>query len=359
MNAPRSAGEETERLINKAETDARPFYKKAEEQQGAIWNDRIAEGLQHPDIKKGIAEGVNIQSTRNAMTGQPFNPTDAAIVGFDKAGDPIISGVPNFKTLQTAKIGLDSMIKAETDITGKMTDRGAALVGLKNRLNEQIAAFRPDYATANKLFSDPMRIKDAVALGQKMPTSGRAVDNTRVFERLNQPEQQGVRIGVADRLREQLERNGRLPDYLTQKSIKGQAEIEALAPYGPNSLKDFLAREETMRTTSRKALGGSSTAENAADIADTPAAASVFGIGKNLMTGNWMGAAKDAAERLAAIGKGENEAQRVAITKALLMRDPKEFEKLVDQLKDYELRRRGVNPFYGQQNRPPRYREGE
>ena len=60
LNAPGTAAQETERLIQKAGDDARPYYRAAEAQPGAIWNNVIAEGLQHPDIKKGIAKGVKI-----------------------------------------------------------------------------------------------------------------------------------------------------------------------------------------------------------------------------------------------------------------------------------------------------------
>ena len=291
------------------------------------------------------------------MGGEPFNPTDAAIVGFNEAGDPIIKGVPNFKTLQTAKIGLDSMIQKQTDpITGKMTPYGAALVGLKNWLNEQIAAFRPDYATANKLFSNPMRIKEAVQIGQDMARRGRPGDTVPAFQRLNAPEQQGVRIGWANSVLEPLERTGNFPTMLRAKSPKGQAELEALSPYGPATLREMLAREEQMQRTSRQALGGSQTAENLADIAQGPGGSEVLGLGANLMSGNFMGALRGGGEMLSRVARGESEAQRTAIARALLASEPDKVRAMQRRIAEYELRRRGVNPFV---RRAPRYRAGE
>jgi hypothetical protein len=356
FNAPGTAAQETQRLIQKAGDDARPFYKAAEAQPGAIWNDVIAEGIQHPDILKGLAHGVKIQRTRSAMGGEPFNPTDAAITGFNQAGDPIISGVPNFKTLQTAKIGLDSMIQAQTDaVTGKMTTYGAALVGLKNRLNDQIAAFRPDYATANKLFSDPMRINTAVKTGRDMARRGRPGDTVPAFERLNAPEQQGVRIGWADSVLEPLERTGNFPTMLRAKSPKGQAELEAMSPYGPATLREMLAREETMQRTSRAALGGPQTAENLADMAQAPGGAAL-GIAGQAVSGNFMGALRGGKDLLSRIASGESEAQRNAIARALLSSEPDAIAAMQRRIAEHELRRRGVNPFV---RRAPRYRPGE
>jgi ribosomal protein S9 len=299
---------------------------------------------------------VKIQRTRSAMGGEPFNPTDAAITGFNQAGDPIISGVPNFKTLQTAKIGLDSMIQAQTDaVTGKMTTYGAALVGLKNRLNDQIAAFRPDYATANKLFSDPMRINTAVKTGRDMARRGRPGDTVPAFERLNAPEQQGVRIGWADSVLEPLERTGNFPTMLRAKSPKGQAELEAMSPYGPATLREMLAREETMQRTSRAALGGPQTAENLADMAQAPGGAAL-GIAGQAVSGNFMGALRGGKDLLSRIASGESEAQRNAIARALLSSEPDAIAAMQRRIAEHELRRRGVNPFV---RRAPRYRPGE
>jgi hypothetical protein len=357
MGIPGTAAQETERLIQKAGDDARPFYKAAEAQPGAIWNNVIADGLQHPDVLKGIAQGVKIQRTRSAMGGEPFHPTDAAIVGFNEAGDPIIKGVPNFKTLQTAKIGLDSMIQAQTDaVTGKMTQYGAALVGLKNRLNDQIAAFRPDYATANKLFSDPMRIKDAVKAGQDMARRGNPKDTVPAFQRLNAPEQQGVRIGWVDSVLEPLARTGNFPTALRAKSPKGQAELEAMSPYGPATLREALAREEAMQLTSREARGGPKTFENFADAAQGPGGMEALGLAGQAMGGNIMGAMRGGVDLIKRIGTGESAAQRSAIARALLANQPDAVRAMQERIAQHELRRRGVNPFV---NRPPRFRAGE
>ena len=151
------------RLLEKAQTEARPVYDEAMN-VGPVHNDTIAEGLADPIMKRGIAHGIQIQRINNSMTGKPFKPTDPAITGFDEAGDPIITGVPNMETLQTAKIGLDQMIE-EASKHGP-TKYSASLVGFKNRLLEQISALNPKYAEANRIFAGPMQIRDAVEAGQ-------------------------------------------------------------------------------------------------------------------------------------------------------------------------------------------------
>lgn len=362
MGAPASAEQSSRALIAKAKAEARPFYDKAEN-VGPIWNEQIDSFLKEPTMLPIIRHGVTMQRQESLLGGKPFKPSDYGITGFNEAGDPIMTAVPNMKTLHAAKVGLDSMIEAQTDkITGAVTNQGRILQGVQKRLLENIDSMNPDYARARQLYAGPRQVETAVRTGQTWPTTGRGIDNIDEFNRFNQTAQQGARIGYADKVRQQLE-GGDFPRILKEKSLKGQTEIGALAGYGPtrtpgnfSPLKDFLKREEDMRRTTNKAAGGSSSIENAADIASAPSAGAVFGgLAKDAFTGNLLGAGKTAADILKIYGKGQSEAQRVAITKALMETDPKMAQAMADRIKDYELRRRGVNPWTG----TARYREGQ
>jgi hypothetical protein len=341
----------TEKLIKKAQVESSPAYQKA--MAHPVWNDTLAEAVQNPDIKKGIAAGIKLQQRQNALTGKPFNPTDPAIVGFDEAGDPIIKGVPNMTTWQSAKEGLDSMIEKEIDaVTGKVTKTGAALIGMKNRLLETLDALNPHYAEARRLYAGPMEVKNAVSQGKSAAAMNRRhADTTRGFRDLGDTEQQGFRIGYADAVGTKLEA-GQRPPLLAARVPKGVNELEAFQLYQgptqpgrPGPLRQFLNREEVMHDTGNKAVGGSSTAENIADFADTPGmledAAAVIG---PALRGQWGTAIGAAASKTGAALRGESESQRAAIARLLMSNQttPELFSDMLRRIEEVEAKRRAA-----------------
>jgi hypothetical protein len=340
------------RLLEKAQTESKPLYAEAMDVKG-VHNDVIAEGLSDPIMKEGLARGVKLQRINNAMTGKPFNPEDAAITGLDKAGDPIIGGVPNMQTLQTAKIGLDEMIEGSLK-DGRPTKYTAALTGFKNRLLDQINSLNPAFKEANKVFAGPMSIRDAVGEGADAAASNRRFADVLDEFRAKDPNiQQGYRIGYADRLNSQLE-SGQTPSQLLPRSQKGQIELNELSldqgplrpnprglpepgggrPPGEAPWRTFMNREDQMARTTQQALGGSPTAENVADMTATSAA----GKAANALLArlNPREAWGHAWEGLKSAGRGETEGQRTAIAKMLLLNsasDPAEYAALLQALR--------------------------
>lgn len=353
LGAPASAEAATTALISQAQRQSSPLYRAAGEVP--TWSNRLQEFLDDPIAKQGLAAGVEIQRLRAAGTGRPFNPTDATITNFDKAVDPIITGTPNMQTLNTLKIGLDKMIEGEINpATRRLNARGAALVDYKNRLLAEIDAINPAYREARAAYRGPMEVKDAVELGRDMASRGRPVDTIPAFRALPAAEQQGVRIGYADKVREQLERTGNIPAILREKVPKGAAELGELSLYQgprqpgrPDQLRQFLTREEEMQRTSKAALGGSPTTENIADVAAGPGGAEVLGLAGSAMSGSPTGIARSVLEIGGRYARGENEAQRNAITRVLLENQPDAMRQIADRIARAETRRRGVNPWTG------------
>lgn len=360
LGAPGTARQAQEALIDRASREAGPLYRQAEH-SGPVWNNAIQEILDTPQGKAGIKAGVNIQRMEAAGSGKPFNPREYAITDFDKAGDPILGAVPNTKTLHTLKVGLDRLIESNTDaVTGRVNAEGRALVIMKNRLLENMDALNPDYAAARALYRGPMEIRSAVDTGREIATRGRATDNLQTIRQFPEHVRQGVRIGYADAAVTPLERSGNFPGALREKALKGNTELNELSLYQgprrpgePDQLRKYLNREEEMLRTNTAAKGGSPTAENLADMAQGPGASELMGLAGSAASGRPFQFLKTAAEVAARFAKGENEAQRVAITNALLARDPAAAQALADRVNAWELRRRGVDPWG---NRPPRYR---
>jgi hypothetical protein len=355
LGAPYSAQASRDALIDRASTRAAPLYRQAE--GVTTWSPKLEEFWKHPDVQKGLAVGVRRQARDAVGTGQPFDPNHYGITNFNAAGDPIITGVPNMKSIQAAKVGLDEMIDANrNEITGRLTAEGRSLANMQRRMLSEIDSINPTYRAARQEYAGPMQIEEAIRFGQQMPTQGRAVDNVRQFEARTPSQQQGIRIGVADKVRGDLERTGNLPTYLREKSIKGQTELEAMSPYGPATLREALAREEIMQRTSRAALGGPQTAENLADMAQVPGGAEALGVAGKAIGGNIRGALSSGWDLMKRVHASESSAQREAIARALLSNDPASVAAMQARIAEHELRRRGVNPFV---TRPPRYRPGE
>lgn len=346
------------RLLNEAQTASRPLYDRA--MQRNTYSERLQEFLDDPVAQQALAAGVAKQRLEAVGRGVPFNPTHAAL---DVDGN--IIAVPNMRTLQTLKVGIDSMLEssaAQNPRTGGLNDYGRSLNEFRRGLVRELSSLNPDYAAANRAYGGPMRVREAVEAGQEMagPT-GRAADNLTAFRELPPTDQQGVRIGYVDRLARDLERTGNIPGGLRAKSPKGTQELEALSlrqgpqrPDEPGQFRRFMNREEQMQRLERSALGGSPTFENLADAGGLPGGVpeALGGMVMSAVHGNPSGFVRSGYEAAARALKGETEAQRAAIARALLINEPRAAADLARRLEAYDLRRRGVNPLI---NRPPRY----
>jgi hypothetical protein len=224
---------------------------------------------------------------------------------------------------------------------------------------DEMTTTNPLYGEANAAFAGPMRVKEAVEQGREMASRGRFEDTVPAFQSLPPAEQQGVRIGYADAVRAPLEKTGNYPTILREKSMKGSNELANLSLYQgpqmpgrPDQMRQFLNREEEMQRTSKAALGGSSTAENLADITSAPGGGEAVGMITSAAGHSPGGFIKNATEFLLRASKGESEKQRDAIAKMLLTREPDATANVINQLADYNLRRRGVNPWTGQYRFP-------
>jgi len=353
LGAGGTAKQQAATLAERAKRDAGPLYREAE--QHPTWSPKLQEQfLDNPIAHAGLREGVELQRLRNAGTDKPFKPQDAMITDFNAAGEPVWSGVPNMQSIHTLKTGLDAMIRANKDpITGALNAKGDAIAKFQRNMLAEIDAINPAYAKARALYADPMQVREAIDVGKKMATRGRPADTVPAFNALREGEQQGVRTGYADTIAEKVQ-GGDIPSILRNKNIKGREELDALSlhqgprqPGEPDQLRKFLSREEQMKATTNKALGGSATAENIADIAASPGAADAFNMVKSVVVGDPVGAGRAVVDAFNRIRSGESQAQRVAITKALLERTPEKIQDMAARIAAHEERRRGVNPWTG------------
>ena len=168
-------------IIEQRAAEAQPLYQAALNKP-VVWTNRLQQFLDDPVMQQGINKGIRIQRLESLADGTPFNPTDYAITDFDAAGDPIVSGVPNMKTLNVAKKGLDAMVQDSQDpVTGRLSQEGVAIDKVRAAFVKQLDVANPDYAAARAAWQGPTLAHQAFqrGLGLFGNASGMAgIDNT-------------------------------------------------------------------------------------------------------------------------------------------------------------------------------------
>jgi hypothetical protein len=197
-----------EDLSAKRAQTAAPLYEAAYS-SGPIHSDRIAQMLEDPIMKKGLAQGLEIQRIESTAAGKPFNPVDYAITGFNEAGDPIIGGVPNMRTLDAVKKGLDNILDGYRDgATGKLNldQKGVAIDKLRRTFLEQIDAINPEYKAARAAWAGPSADIAAAKLGRSFVNKDEEV-TAKVMAAMSDSEKEAFRIGAARALKDMIASN--------------------------------------------------------------------------------------------------------------------------------------------------------
>ena len=341
LGASGTARQTNAQLTKAAQEQSAPFYERALAQK-PVWNERIQQFFDDPVTKSGLREGVAVQRLESLAAGKKFDPKDYAITGFNEAGDPIMSGVPNMRTINLIKKGWDKQLEGYRDsTTGKLMldEYGRALDNVRRTFLKEVDNVNPDYGQARALYAGPAQIRDAVNMGTKAPTRGRAADNIDQFNKMTDPAQQGYRQGYADTLAARAERGAvgenKVRPLTSDKSV---AELDRLSlhqgPVAPgqlNPLQQRLGRESTMFETRHAVTGNSKTVENMADDAAMEAAPALIG---QVVTGNWKGALRTALASGADALTGNTPAVRQEVARLLLTRGQNasaaQFQKMID-----------------------------
>lgn len=133
---------------------------------GAVWNPRIQQFLDDPIMQAGLAKGERIQRLESLASGEKFDPTEFAITGHDEAGNPIVGKVPNMRTLNVAKKGLDSMVEEAKDpVTGRLSEEGRAIDQVRKSFLNELDKANPDYAAARQSWAGPTQAHEAFNRG--------------------------------------------------------------------------------------------------------------------------------------------------------------------------------------------------
>lgn len=218
------------------------------------------------------------------------------------------------------------------------------LEAVKRAMDDAMQASNPSYREAMDRFAASSRVMDAFEEGQQMSRpSQRAGDTTQRFTAMNPDEQAAARTGYGDSLMQRIEANT-APTANNAKplqSMKRSQEIDAMAA-DPELLKRRLQREGNMWAVQNRALQGSRTADNLQDIASSgEETAGIMGAARSAMNLQLGDAAARLGGVLGPMAKGQNEATRELIARALMSRDPaKTLAPVIRQQTESQTKRR-------------------
>jgi hypothetical protein len=222
------------------------------------------------------------------------------------------SVLTDFNAALRAKQELDAMIEGARPTTQRQ------LIPIRNALDDALAATSQPYANARNTFREQSKAIDAIDTGRNMSMRGRTEDTIPAFQAMNPDQQAAARIGYADPIIERMQGGAMGVNKAREfTSDAARAELPAFAvPGRADPMIRGLGRENTMFETRAQALGGSRTADNLSDNAAMGVSPEII---SNLLSGNVLTAAKNAAVRSADTLSGNTAKVREELARYLLM----------------------------------------
>ena len=274
ISSGQTAYQATKMLNESQKAAAAPLYEEMNKTKVVYVNDDLQRLLNMDDIKEAFRLGFKIEEREAASEKRPFSATMLGIE-FDVDGNIKFNGLPNMRVLDIAKGGLDAIIGKHIDNFGRMSREGRSFVKLKNAYLAELDAMDTtgSYKRARQAWAGPEANKNAVALGKRaLDPSYSPEEMADDFARLSIGEQEFFKVGVADRVREGLQKSGFSADE--SKAVIRNEWMERQLSTVFKTNKDFdkffniIEREREMFQFKSDVKGGSQTAERvAADVA--------------------------------------------------------------------------------------------
>ena len=311
----------TEALLKVRSANGKPLWDQVRAMPG-VWSERLKQFLDAPVIREGLTRGQELDKLEALAEGRPVE----ANIGItrDAEGNMVMSRAPSMRELHMAKMGLDAMIADErNEITGRLSARGVALEKVREAYIAEIDSLDKQgiYKAARAAWQGPSKSLDAIRAGRGVFANS-PEENAAEFAKMSPSDQEFYRVGVADILREKLAKTGVSGDE-AKSLIKNPWTRDQLRPIfrSEKQFEDFtnaVASESRMFRTNAAVRRGS-TAEQLAEDSGADAERLMFTakMAKNVATGNWPTAIKDAWFKWRDLGLKPNPAVTEQIAKLL------------------------------------------
>jgi len=192
----------TDQLMAQRSKDASPLYQQAFD-SGPVHSDRLTQFLNDPIAQSGYRQGREIQRLEALANGEHFDPTDTAITSFNEAGDPTFGKVPNMRTLDAVKRGLDNMLDQYRDtVTGKTVfdQRGRAIDQVRKSYLSELDNLNGDYKAARQAWAGPSQAMDVMSQGRDFTNVDPRI-LSKIMDSMGEGNKQFFQAGVADKVK--------------------------------------------------------------------------------------------------------------------------------------------------------------
>jgi hypothetical protein len=328
-------------------TDAPPLYREAFGKPAGM-----TEPMQHilndPDAPGWLKAGLKVQERENRTRmarGEPEVPTHDPAIHYDEDGTPRIISVPNMRTLDAVKRGMDKVIEDARDpATGrvKWNEDLHALDDMRRTWVELLDQNNPEYAAARAAWGGPSAQMEATRAGQTALRTNRDI----VAQRAGQgpPDvQDAYRLGVgrdyADRVSDPARASGAARTMLEDRQM--QARLGSVLGEERLAALNAALRRETDMTAVERAVSpraGSQTARLTAggdDMGHDVAGPVMTGIRQALGGHPLQGAMTVGNDILVRrLGQGINPATADALANRLFVTDQVGRQRVTDALRN-------------------------
>lgn len=213
----------------------------------------------------------------------------------------------------------------EVAVRNGKSNEAKELGKLFREIDSALEASSGGYRAANDGFREASRVIESVDAGASAAKGGRYADNIAAFKSMTPEQQAAARAGYGDDMLSRIERNPASTANRARvfNSTKAQQEASEMA-LEPGLFGNRIGRENTMWETQNRALGGSQTIGNDADVSDLRGMATMGRAIRDMIMGNPGNATAGIVGSVAPKLTGQNEATRALIAKALMSDNPRE-----------------------------------
>lgn len=314
-------------LIKMRSTKSNAAYEAFRKANGGVtWSDDLAKLFERPSLKKAYSNAVRI----------------AADEGVDlpriAETDPLTGevtkwvAVPDNRTLDFIKRGLDDVIEGARDQRGKITtDAGRAVQSLKTQFLDVVDDLNPAYKIARDTYSGPSQSLKALELGRKFLTEDAEMTAAEIAK-LPKGDKEFFRAGVLRAVSDIIKSNP--ADRSVVNKLRSTIFQEKLKEAFPSrkAFDEFVKeveRESIFAGTRSTALGGSQTAEKLLDASDL--ARNTLDATRDAASGNVGGLLARGAEWLGRL-VGPGEGTRAVLGKGLMESDPVAIQQILSEI---------------------------
>jgi hypothetical protein len=247
-------------ITGKAVLDAAPIKQAAFSKMSPVADTKLNELLQRPSAKAGLANAQKIAKEE----GRDWK---ALGVDLDGEGNIVLKEGASWESLDYMRRGIDSYIDTFRNDAGKLVyDRGGnlrAVLKTRGDMVDRMRGLNDDYGGYLDTLSPAMSQAEQLTLGGKaiMSPKTNAKEIAEHIKDLSPEDLDSYRIGVANKIIDQMKRKGRNQD--PWEMLRGDDMQERLKVVFPeadvsniNTRADF---EDLMRETKRNLIDGSQT----------------------------------------------------------------------------------------------------